>query len=465
MTPQRLLVVDDDPDVVRFVEVAMRGGPLEVTAVGSGEEALETVGRAEPAAILLDLRLPGMNGIDTLRELNRRGVRVPVVLITSHASMDATIRAMREGAYDFLTKPLRADRVAAVVDRALGKGRGAAHAVPESTGEEEDEESPLGIVGRSPAMIEVFKRIGRVTEANTTVLITGESGTGKELVAHVLHRNSRRSARPFLVVNCAAIPETLLESELFGHEKGAFTGAVERRIGKFERAHGGTLFLDEIGDMPLGLQSKILRALEERRIERLGSRDAVPVDVRVVAATNRDLTEAVTEGHFRVDLYYRLAVVVIRIPALRERREDIRPLADHFLRLFKRQLGRRLEGVSPELYRRLEQHDWPGNVRELRNVLERAMILGHGPILSPDDLPALGTRAAGSAAAERVRALRRAGLTLTDVEREYYRATLEETGWNLSRAARALGVHRNTVRRKIADLGLDVPRPVPADRS
>ncbi|MCI0636699.1 MAG: sigma-54 dependent transcriptional regulator, partial [Actinobacteria bacterium] len=333
MTPQRLLVVDDDPDVVRFVEVAMRGGPLEVTAVGSGEEALETVGRAEPAAILLDLRLPGMNGIDTLRELNRRGVRVPVVLITSHASMDATIRAMREGAYDFLTKPLRADRVAAVVDRALGKGRGAAHAVPESTGEEEDEESPLGIVGRSPAMIEVFKRIGRVTEANTTVLITGESGTGKELVAHVLHRNSRRSARPFLVVNCAAIPETLLESELFGHEKGAFTGAVERRIGKFERAHGGTLFLDEIGDMPLGLQSKILRALEERRIERLGSRDAVPVDVRVVAATNRDLTEAVTEGHFRVDLYYRLAVVVIRIPALRERREDIRPLADHFLRL------------------------------------------------------------------------------------------------------------------------------------
>ncbi|MGH7556896.1 MAG: sigma-54-dependent transcriptional regulator, partial [Gemmatimonadota bacterium] len=453
MRRPRLLVVDDDPDIVRFLEVVLQDRVLEIETVGTGEEALDQVADEPPAAILLDLRLPGMNGLETLRALKQAGTEAPVVLITSHASMDATIQAMREGAYDFLTKPLRSDAVTAIVDRVLRAEPLDVGAVGDEPGEEEAE---TRIIGSSPAMVEVFKRIGRVTRTNTTVLITGESGTGKELIAHVLHRTSHRRQRPFLVVNCAAIPETLLESELFGHEKGSFTGAVERRIGKFERADAGTLFLDENGDMPLGLQSKILRALEGRSIERVGSRAAIPVDVRFVAATHHDLQAAVEAGRFREDLYYRLAVFTLRLPPLRERREDIRALADHFLRCFQRDRGRPLTGASAEVYRRLEAYGWPGNVRELRNVLQRAMILSPGPTLRPSDLPALAAPPE-TGVEDPIRALRRAGLSLADVEREYYRAALEETGWNLTRAAAALDVHRNTVRRKIAELGLGEP--------
>jgi DNA-binding NtrC family response regulator len=454
MSLSRLLVVDDDLNVAAFLEGALRKMRVEVVAARSGEEALERLEQAAPDAIFLDVRLPGMNGLETFAALRERGVDVPVVIVTSHASMETAVEAMKEGAYDFLTKPLRLAPCEALIERLDHDGR------PRETGSPSDvshDRRGRRLIGKSPAMIEVYKTIGRVARTDVTVLITGESGTGKELVARLIHDHGGRREGPWQVVNCAAIPDQLLESELFGHEKGAFTGATERRLGKFEQAHGGTIFLDEIGDMQPALQSKILRALENRVIERVGGNARIPVDVRVIAATNHDLQAAVRRGRFREDLYYRLAVVTIRIPPLRDRREDIRPLADHFLRRFHHDQGRPFPGVAVEVYRRLEEHDWPGNVRELRNVLERALTLSPSPALRSSDLPDLAEPPRGRGVDEHLRAVRRAGLSLADLEREYYRLALEETGWNHTQAAELLGVHRNTVHRKILEHGLEPP--------
>lgn len=451
----RLLVVDDDPDLLTFVEAALREEPVEIRTAGSGEEALTAVGEQEPELVLLDVRLPGMDGFEVFDVLRERRPGLPVVFMTSHTSMETAVDAMRAGASDYLTKPLRVEPLVQLVRRML------------STGEEGDD-LPAGaeaggeLVGESPGMVKAYKLIGRAAATDVTVLVTGETGTGKELVARVVHRKSRRRDGPFQEVNCAAIPEGLLESELFGHEKGSFTGAHRRHVGSFERAEGGTLFLDEIGEMPLALQAKVLRALEQRVVERVGGEETILVDTRIVAASNRDLRAAVEVGEFREDLYYRLAVLEIPLPPLRSRGEDLRLLTDHFVRRLGPEVGRPVKRVASSVYDRLERHRWPGNVRELRNVLQRALVMGSGPVLLPDDLPELDGRRPGHAGGPPppgpdLRSLCRRGASLKEVEGEYLRIALEEESWNLSRTAERLGVHRSTVRRKIRDFGLEEP--------
>lgn len=449
-SPRRVLVVDDDPNVIALAGAALGSERVVVEGALSGEEALSRVAARTPDLILLDVVLPDRDGLEILECLSSGGLDVPVIVITSHVGMDIAIRAMKQGAYDFLAKPLRPAQLERVVAAVLdGSGDG----VEPGSGARSVEDDRERIVGRSPEIIEVYKTIGRVAPTNATVLVVGESGTGKELVARVLHRNSRRSHGPFVAVNCAAIPESLLESELFGHERGAFTGAVQRATGTVERAHRGTLFMDEIGDMSLALQSKVLRLLEQREVERVGGTGPLAVDVRVVAATNRDLQAAVRRGEFREDLYYRLAVVTISLPSLGERVGDIRLLADHWIRRLASRLGRSIERVEPEVYERLEAYGWPGNVRELRNILERSLILGRGTVLRTSDLPPLD-ESDSPGPAPTLEELARDGTSLEELETEYLRRILGRVGWNQTRAAELLGIHRNTVRRKIEQYGL-----------
>ncbi len=452
---RRVLAVDDDPDVLELVGEALAEVDVEVRGAGTGEEALNHVAGWEPDLILLDVRLPSMDGLEVLAVLNDRGVDVPVVLFSSHTTMEITIEAMQEGAYDYLDKPLRPSRIVAIVREVLDRSRGEGVGVERPEGGEPGDVSRL--IGKSDAMVDVYKTIGRVARENATVLVTGESGTGKELVARVVHRKSSRHDEPFQVVNCAAIPEGLLESELFGHEEGAFTGASERQMGKFEMAREGTLFLDEVGELPLSLQPKILRALEEREIHRLGGEETIDVGARVVAATNRNLETMVEAGDFREDLYFRLAVVRVDMPPLREREEDIPLLVDHFLEQLSPSLARSIEGAAPETYEALRDYRWPGNVRELRNVIERSLILGRGSVLEPSDLPRLRHPGEGGEEEGALKELARQEASLDEVEREYISRVLERTGGNQSEAARVLGIHRSTLRRKIDEYGLEVP--------
>lgn len=459
---RRLLVVDDDPNIIAFVRATFGGErELEVLAAQSGEEALERVRASRPDVILLDVVLPGLDGMETLRALRRGGVEAPVILITSHASMDLALSAMKDGAHDFLTKPIPAAALSRIVRTLLREGGREATPVEPLAGHGDGSTADRGsdgplMVGRSPAMVEVFKTVGRVAQTNATVLLSGETGTGKGLVARLIHRHSRRRGR-FQAVSCAAIPETLLESELFGHERGAFTGADRRKPGKFELADSGTLFLDEIGDMPPLLQPKILHALEEREIERLGGTEGIPVSARIVAATSSPLGERLAQGRFREDLYYRLAVITIRLPPLRERGSDLRRLTEHFVRRLAPRVGRRIERISEAVHEALEGYDWPGNVRELRNVLERSLILGRGPVLTTADLPELRSGGSDVGLDGSLRRLARHGVPLEEVERRYIADVLEEAEWNRSEAARRLEIHRNTLRSKMRRYGITPP--------
>jgi two-component system, NtrC family, nitrogen regulation response regulator GlnG len=394
-----------------------------------------------------------------------------VVVMTAHGTMETAIQAMQRGAYDYLTKPFDLDEVLLLAERALAAGRLTQEVARLRAGLQEVREFSA-LIGRHPRMQDVYKTIGRIAGTDVTVLLRGESGTGKELVARAIHHYSRRAGRPFVAVSCAAIPGTLLESEMFGHERGAFTDAKERRLGKFELAHGGTLYLDEIGDMPLELQTKLLRALQERTIERLGGHESVRIDVRVLAATNRDLDALMREGKFREDLYYRLNVVALNLPPLRERRRDIPLLVEHFLAKYATELGEC--GVAPDALDRLVGHDWPGNVRELENVVQRAMVMATSGVILPEHLPIGPVSAAASVAVdasleeiierklvECVRGLREhASANLYDlmlglVEKPLLRAVLRETGGNQVRAAQILGINRNTLRKKLTEHGID----------
>jgi len=446
MSSPRLLVVDDDPNLVDFVVAALQTSNVRVESAASGEEALERVRERPPDAMLLDVVLPQIDGLETLRRIRREGFEMPIVVITSHGSPETTIQAMEEGAWDYLAKPLHVAELTDLVERLVQHtGTGLA---PDAAVDLAEESSEFLLLGQSPPMVELFKAIGRVAKQDFTVLLVGESGSGKELVARAIHRHSGRRG-PFLAANCAAIPETLLESEFFGHEKGAFTGADRRRIGKFERARGGTLLLDEAGDMPLPLQGKMLRVLEERAIERLGGGELVALDVRLIAATLRELEDLIAEGRFREDLYYRLAEITVRIPPLRERGADLRLLTDEFVRHLALRTGRRIESIAPEVYQRLQAHSWPGNVRELRNVLEQGLVLGRGPVLTAADLPDF-TRSRHLPSAS-------ATSSLEALEKTHIARVLEETGWNQTAAAKHLGIHRNTLRRKIGEYGLRPP--------
>jgi len=470
-TPARVLIADDEDGLRWVLEKGLRQAGYEVTAVRDGDEALRAFSDAPFDLVFLDIRMPGTDGLTVLAKLRALAGDAHVIVMTAHGTMETAIQAMQRGAYDYLAKPFDLDEVLLLAERALAAGRLTQEVARLKTGLQEVWEFGA-LIGRHPRMQEVYKTIGRIAASDVTVLLRGESGTGKELVARAIHHYSRRAGRPFVAVSSAAIPGTLLESELFGHERGAFTDAKERKLGKLELAHGGTLFLDEIGDMPPELQTKLLRALQERTIERVGGQESLRIDVRVLAATNRDLETMMREGRFREDLFYRLNVVTVTLPPLRERRRDVPLLVEHLLAKYATELGER--GVAPEALDRLVGHDWPGNVRELENVVQRAMVMATSGVILPEHLPIGPVSAAASVAIdatleeiierkllECVRGLREhASANLYDlmvglVEKPLLRAVLRETSGNQVRAAQILGINRNTLRKKLTEHGID----------
>ncbi len=471
MPDGRILIADDEDGLRWVLEKGLKQAGYRVTAVKDGEAALQEVGAEPFDLILLDIRMPGVDGLTLLGKIREARPDAQVVIMTAHGTMETAIQAMQRGAYDYLAKPFDMDEVLLLAERALTARRLSQEVSRLKTGLQEVWEFGA-LVGRHPRMQEVYKTIGRVASSDVTVLLRGESGTGKELVARAIHHYSRRAGRPFVAVSGAAIPANLLETELFGHERGAFTDAKERKLGKLELAHGGTLYLDEVGDMPLDLQAKLLRALQERVFERVGGHDPIRVDLRVLAATNRDLEAMMSEGRFREDLFYLLNVVTLALPPLRERREDIPLLADHFLAKYAADLGERV--VAPEALDRLVGYDWPGNVRELENVLQRAMVMAGGGAILPEHLPIgpVSARATVSAdatleeiiekkLAECVRGLgARPGANLYElmvglVEKPLLKAVLRETQGNQVKAAALLGINRNTLRKRLKEHGID----------
>ena len=446
-----VLVIEPHPAAAEAVREAV-GPRADVRSVSTLGEGLEAVRAGGLAAVALSLDFPAAD-LALVRRLAESGVGAGnLLLVASRPTMQMMVEASRLGVLGVFPSPPDPRELAAAL-REVFAAEEVIPVGPADLGEGEDDSA----IGASPAMLEVFRMVGRVAHSSATVLVLGESGTGKELVARAIHRNSPRAAGPFVAINCAAIPENLLESELFGHEKGAFTGAITRKIGRFERASGGTLLLDEVGDMSLALQAKILRALQEREIERVGGEDRIPVDVRVVAATNKNLRAAIGEGSFREDLYFRLAVVTLRLPRLVERGGDLELLARHFVARHAAHYGRDVRGVARTVFERLREHDWPGNIRELRNVLERAVLMAHGAVLLPEHLPLEQLRPAppeGEGAGAPLAGYA-PDLSLADVERLHIREVLRLVGGHLGRASEVLGVHRNTLTRKVREYGLE----------
>src|SRR4051794_38766675 len=476
----RVLLVDDDPDLVLAqVNQVFGGSQHRIDVARTGTEGIRRVAERAPDVVLLDLRLPDQSGLEVYQQIRRLDARIPVIFVTMAKTADAAIEAMRLGAYDYLFKPLDPHQLRRVVGEALEVARRMRQpAVVAETAPDPDVDG--AIVGRCPAMGEVYKAIGRVAAQDVPVLITGESGTGKELVARALYQHGPRARAPFLALNCAAIPENLLESELFGHEKGAFTGADRRRIGKFEQCNGGTLLLDEVGDMPLATQAKMLRVLQEQAFERVGGNETIRTDVRLIAATHRDLKAWSEEGKFRPDLYYRLGVFTIHLPPLRERGDDLLMLVQYYLRRFNRELGREVREVTPEGLERLRGYPWPGNVRELQSVLKQALPKAGGPVLPPAFLPdprggagvvAPPAPPAAEPGVETFVIRQRVGSDVRDLYAETHRQVdrlllprvLEHTRGNLQQAALLLGIARQTLRLKLRDLGLSATRPGEAE--
>jgi DNA-binding NtrC family response regulator len=453
-----VLVVDDEEGVRESVRAVLEDS-CEVLLAPTGQEALDLLKGNEVDLVMLDQRMPGESGIDVLPRLKAADPSVVVVLATAVRDVRMAVEAMRRGAYDYLTKPFDVEEILLVVRRALEKRAMERELVSlRSALAEGPPAAPhgfAGMVGRHAEMVRIYQLIGQIAATPATVLITGESGTGKELIARAIHHESDRRGAPFVAVNVAAIPETLLESELFGHERGAFTGAHARKLGRFELAHGGTVFLDEIGSLRLDLQAKLLRVLQEREIERLGGTRPVPVDVRVLAATNVNLRQAVRDRTFREDLFYRLNVVPLHVPPLRERREDIPRLVRHFVKKIARECHRDVRDISSGALDALSRYGWPGNVRELENVIHRAVVLARGPIIQLQDVPL------DVAMPETSRLEEAAATPLREAcdrfERQYVLRVLERVHWNVSRAARLLGVHRNTILAKLATWGVRRP--------
>jgi two-component system nitrogen regulation response regulator GlnG len=459
-----LLVIDDDPEVLYSVERSLRGPNLRVLSAATAQEGIAQVRQQRPNAVILDVRLPDMSGLEAVDRIRAIDPQLPIVMITAFATTETAIEAIKRGAFEYMLKPVELQQLRDVVAQAVELSR--LRHVPAVFEEEAADEMADRIVGRSPAMQAVYKAIGRVAPLDVTVLVLGESGTGKELVARALFHHGRRCHGPFLALNCAAIPEPLLESELFGHERGAFTGADRRRIGKFEQADHGTLLLDEIGDMSPPTQAKLLRLLQEQRFDRLGGNETVESDVRVIAATNQNLEAAVAAGRFRQDLYYRLRGYTIQLPSLREHLEDLPLLVEHFVACFNRELGKFVRGVSPATLAALAGHDWPGNVRELQNVLRHALIHAPGDTLTPDLLPNdlfHGPRESPPPSLDvgrLVQNLLRDGTpdvyrrVCLEVDRVVLEAALQHSRGNQVLASELLGMSRNTLRAKLRSLGL-----------
>jgi two-component system, NtrC family, nitrogen regulation response regulator GlnG len=467
-----LLVIDDEQSVRYSFRRVFEGDDVRVLTAATAAEGLQQLREHGPDVVVLDLQLPDRSGLELFHEIHPHDPKRPVIFITAHGTTETAIEAMKHGAFDYLVKPVDLERLSQVLGRAFEAAR--LMRVPAVLPAEDDGDR---IVGHSTVMQEMCKAVGRIAPQDVNVLITGESGTGKELVARALYHHSRRAERPFLAINCAAIPETLLESELFGHEQGAFTGAQRRRIGKFEQCDGGTLFLDEIGDMAPALQAKMLRVLQEQRFERLGSNETLQTRVRVLAATNHDLERLVEEGRFRKDLYYRLKVVTIQVPPLRARPDDVAELAHYFLFRFDRELGLDLRGFAPEALELLQSYSWPGNVRELQSVIKQAMLHASGHILLPEFLPEnlrRGRQSAGAVPAPKagfdleglIDSLLRRGQrevhrqVVEAVERELLTQVLRHTHGHQAQASDLLGLNRATLRNKLRALGLSVDKVV-----
>ncbi|MBI5136138.1 MAG: sigma-54-dependent Fis family transcriptional regulator [Nitrospirae bacterium] len=454
---QSILVVDDDDSVRESLTYLLEGAGYQVVPAASGEEALKLVDSAPFSLFLTDLKMPGLDGIDLIDRIRERQPGLNGIVLTGHGSVDSAVAAMKSGAYDYIAKPFDVDELLITVARAIefGSLKRENFTLKRTL---RDKYRFGNMIGASEASHKVYRIIERVADTDSTVLITGESGTGKELVARTLHFNSQRRERPLIPINCGAIPEHLLESELFGHERGAFTGAAATRIGRFESAHGGTLFLDEIGEMHPTLQVKLLRAIQEREFTRVGGNKPIRVDVRIIAATNQNLEQQVREKKFREDLFYRLNVIPIEVPPLRERRDDVALLVDHFLRRFNEGKGARTTGFSDEALALLTAYDWPGNIRELENTVERLVILEGGCMIGPEALPEKIGQRNVTAAMGRV-VLPDDGLnfdaTVAEFEDALILQALERSKWVKNRAAQLLGLNRTTLVEKIKKKGLE----------
>ncbi|MEW6302482.1 MAG: sigma-54 dependent transcriptional regulator [Verrucomicrobiota bacterium] len=472
----KILLIDDEEDVQYSFRRILDSPEIDLTTAASGEEGLKLLPKVRPDLVIMDIRMGGINGLETLRRLRQSDAKVPVIMMTAYGTTQTAIEAMKLGAFDYLLKPFDVPKLKQLVASALKASRDMKQVVSYQP-MLESEDYDLGIVGRAEPMQNVFKLIGQLAASDATALITGESGTGKELVARAIYHHSQRASQPFLAINCAAIPENLLESELFGHEKGSFTGATVQRIGKFEQCNNGTIFLDEIGDMSLQTQTKILRVLQSGTFERVGGNQPIQVNVRVIAATNKLLEEAVAKREFREDLFYRLNVVRIQMPPLRDRRDDIPLLVNYFLKKYARGTGKQPKSILPDVVRLLEQYHWPGNVRELENVIQRALVVSKGDTILSVDLPANVAAPASAAATPAVAAATSSAPAAVEapagdisglarslfdwarknsdlklipaVERELIINALAETKGNQVHAARLLGITRATLRKRI----------------
>lgn len=481
-----LLVIDDDRTVLLLVKKAFADSDVEIHCASDAQSGMAALREHKPDVLLLDILLPEVSGMELAREIRAIDIRLPVIFITATNDSDTAIEAMKMGAYDYLLKPLDIRQVRSLVERALETRRLMNSPVRLQEAEADSEESDV-LVGRSPKMLEVYKQIGRVAAQDVTVLIRGESGSGKELIARALYQHSHRNDQCFMAVNCAALTDTLLESELFGHEKGAFTGADRRHIGRFEQCNGGTIFLDEVGDMSPATQSKVLRLLQEQKFERVGGHDTISVDVRLISATNRDLEQMIEDNEFRLDLFHRLNGFEIQLPPLRERHGDLKLLLDHFLKRFNKQLNKTITSISPEALELMEKYPWPGNIREMQGAVRRAMLMATGPTIVPELLPKdileymesgsgmkRSSNGGGGGSDEGGAVDLSAFLddriasgsenvyqeSLQFMERYLLTRVLRETQGNQSKAALRLGITRGSLRNKMRELGIQVGQVV-----
>ena len=472
MRKPTILVVDDSKAILTMLKTFLEKEGYDVVTTLTALDALSLIQTREIDLVIMDIKLPGLSGIDALTEIKNKDLKLPVIIMTAFGTTQTAIEAMKRGAYDYVTKPFKINELSNLVKKALEAGWLMKESVSYQEKKGEIPQEGVHIIGNSPLMQEIFKTVGKVADSSATVLIRGQSGTGKELIARAVYQNSSRKDKPFLAVNCAAIPESLLEAELFGHEKGAFTGAINKRIGKFQQCDGGTIFLDEIGDMPLSTQTKILRVLQEHTFEPVGSEKTMKVDVRVIASTNKGLWKAIEKGEFREDLYYRLKVVTIFMPPLRQKKEDIPLLTDYFIRKFNKEFNKNVKKVSAEVLEHLTNYDWPGNVRELENAVQTAILMSKQDILLLDNFPVLnklipeqgGTlqEEAGdyekgihnvmeamfkdSLAADRDKLYE---AVMAKLEKTLIKMALDEANNNQIKAAKLLGISRNTLRTRV----------------
>ena len=477
----KLLVIDDDRSVLRLVEKSFEGADVTVLSASNADDGMALIRRETPDALLLDIMLPEANGLELATQIRHLDAKLPIIFITAMNDSDTAIDAMTRGAYDYLLKPLDKQNVQDIIERAFDTRRLMQSPVVLQRSIDTPDQGDA-LVGRSGAMLDVYKQIGRVAPQDVAVLIRGESGTGKELIARAIYHHSGRKDRCFMAINCAALSDTLLESELFGHEKGAFTGAERRHIGKFEQCNGGTIFLDEIGDMSPSTQSKVLRILQEQKFERVGGTETIATDVRIISATNRDIEQMIEDNEFRLDLYHRLNSFEVLLPALRERGDDIKLLLEHFLARFNKSLNKQITGISERAMEILTNHAWPGNIRELQAVLRKAMLMSTGPVLVPEFLPeevandkepaSVSTARSGSRAMrfdDFLRELDAAhsndmyAASLEWLERHLLTHVLSATDGNQSKAAERLGITRGSLRNKIRSLNISIEHVISSD--